>query len=393
MRTVYSPNRYNPSSPFAPARHLNHKGLHKVFDYVVLFCCTIFLLPLRAICLFSTVIAYWLGVRIVTLGKWKQVYDESLLFDPFTGPRRYTLDYLHRGYSRLFLFFYGFILTKRGQPTASNVPAIPNHVAFLDLFALMAYGVRTFVVMREVTTYPFIGFIFRSNCCIFVDRMDKVDCKTAALRLTARLEAAVKEPNNPSILVPSVFPEGSITNQFQVISLKTGVFRSMSPLHPVAISYKGRFNGSNVGVLFISHVYGCLTQIIGKITVDFSHQVVTPASLQVDNPKDYSIACQGILSELLGVPTSSAVCEDIMDWTAVVEGKMCEEEARSRYMERREGCPNLVIVESQDKDMKNEGEEENEDQNNDCLIFSTPFCSPPNTVLGVMESNEVYQLN
>ncbi|KAL0251289.1 hypothetical protein GEMRC1_000502 [Eukaryota sp. GEM-RC1] len=337
MPSIWS-SGYDENSPFAPGRHVDHGACVSsckdvfivVFGYAIV-------LPVRAILLLLTIIIYWLLLRAITLGYWSDLYNDNIVTDPLPLSRRKLLTSIHRGMSRTFLLCYGCWIHQVGTPTLRH-PTVANHVSFLDLFLLMSRGILSFVAMRELSTFPLISFMFRSNLCIFVDRLDRDDCKRAASILSSRFESLRVDPSDMSVPVTSIFPEGVITNQFQVIEFKTGVFRPLLPLHPVAISYPGKkFNATNVGYIFPLHLVRCLSQMVNHVHVDFSHDLVHPKL--DETPKNFAIRCQTIIADLLGVPLSSAVCEDIVDWTSVVEGKMCRDQAYERYYARRKKTP------------------------------------------------------
>ncbi|KAL0215577.1 hypothetical protein P9112_007761 [Eukaryota sp. TZLM1-RC] len=338
---TYCPLTYNENSPFAPARHLNHGHSYSFKEIVLVTVGSVFLFPVRVVLLFLTTITYWFLVRLFSVGYWSILHTQTLE-DPLPICRRRILDVVNKVMSRLFLGCYGIWMTRLGNPCL-EVPTICNHVAFLDLFILMSHGIRTFVVMSDVLSFPFIGFIFRSNCCIFVDRLDKSDCQRAAHLLTERLETLSSNQNDCRIPVTSVFPEGTITNSFQLIKLKTGVFRPLVRLHPVGLRFIGkRYLPSNIERTFPRHLFRTLSQFVNRVEIDFSHSIVSP--LSNEDFYSYTRRCESILASIIKRPVSSAVCEDIVEWTLVYEGKMNKQEAVDNYHSRRKNKGDFLSI-------------------------------------------------
>lgn len=119
-----------------------------------------------------------------------------------------------------------------------SVPQAPfylicNHLSYLDILPLYRTLDCTFVAMKEVASWPVIGFMAKTLGVIFIDRTRKTDVRRVNLEV---LESVGKFQG------VVIFPEGGTSGGSHVLPFKASLLKhpaeSDLPVHFAAISYR-----------------------------------------------------------------------------------------------------------------------------------------------------------
>jgi len=104
----------------------------------------------------------------------------------------------------------------------------------MDVVASTAYFNVSFVSKKSVRDVPFLGKISAALDCIFLDRAGtKEDNKKIGQMIEARQVESEKSGKAPLL----IYPEGATTNNEQLIQFKSGSFRGLSSIQPIALKY------------------------------------------------------------------------------------------------------------------------------------------------------------
>ena len=122
-----------------------------------------------------------------------------------------------------------------GLTPPPNTVLVANHVSWLDIFVMNAVTVSRFVAKAEVRTWPVIGWLCVQTGTLFVTREKRHDTR----RINQQIAGALSEGD-----CIAVFPEGSTTAGFDVISFNASLLQPAidagATLQPVALRYFDR---------------------------------------------------------------------------------------------------------------------------------------------------------
>jgi 1-acyl-sn-glycerol-3-phosphate acyltransferase len=154
-----------------------------------------------------------------------------------------------RGAARLFFFAIGSPVRLEGRPIPvhSRCVVVANHASYLDGLILTAAlpPSFTYLIKREMASFPLAGFLLRRLGSAFVNRDDLLDRKRIARRL---VELAVKGD------ALAFFPEGTFDEEPGLKPFQLGAFsaaaRAKVPVVPLVI--RGSRHKLPSGALFAS---------------------------------------------------------------------------------------------------------------------------------------------
>ena len=171
----------------------------------------------RSLTLAAMTARLWLLARFVAPG-----------LDPATRQRRV------QQLARDMLDLLGVELEVRGVrlPAAAPVLLVPNHVSWLDVWAVNALAPARFVAKAEVATWPVAGAITRGFGAVFIKR----GCPRDAWRVKTRLGVHLGDGERVA-----GFPEGTTMDGTRLGHFHPAIFQAAvdagAPVQPVAIRY------------------------------------------------------------------------------------------------------------------------------------------------------------
>lgn len=130
-----------------------------------------------------------------------------------SGPAAYIYPlYYYRFLNRVF----GVRVIVEGTPaTGPDIVYVGNHISYLDIPALGATIIGSFVAKKEVAGWPFFGTMARMQRTFFISRNPK-DAESETIALLKRLEEPV-----PLI----IFPEGTSSDGTKILPFKSSFFQ------------------------------------------------------------------------------------------------------------------------------------------------------------------------
>lgn len=279
---------------------------------VLMFVCGSVLVPIRLAGAILTLSACLLWCNACSVG-----CDVS---EPYTPARRRLLQGGCRAFSRILLFWYGFLWLRvsheiedagdrADQPPPSAV--VVNHIGFSELLYLVYSDGCCFVSKDTNRALPFIGKITEVLQSIFVDRGEKDGhgSKTEGSNggtpksTTEKILERARSP--PGTWPPlAICPEGTTHTGHVMIRFATGAFRSGLPVQPVIVSspfsprfgYDPSFSCANI----IKHVVGLMTQPMNRLHVKHL-AVYVPNEAEKKDPALYANNVRRKMAKELGV--------------------------------------------------------------------------------------------
>ncbi|MGZ8335751.1 MAG: lysophospholipid acyltransferase family protein [Allosphingosinicella sp.] len=128
----------------------------------------------------------------------------------------------------------GLRVRTEGRPLADHVLFAPNHVTWLDIFALGGATSAIFVSRDDVENWPVFGWLAGLNDTIYVARTDRRYVHGQADQLRRALAAG---------RAVALFAEGTTEGGHEVLPFRPSLFASVFPplpgvkVQPVAIDY------------------------------------------------------------------------------------------------------------------------------------------------------------
>ena len=132
----------------------------------------------------------------------------QFLFQKLKLPQAKTLPFY---YHRLLCKIIGIDVVIKGAPPTRGL-IIANHISWTDIPALSATCPLSFIAKREVSQWPFFGWLANLQGCEFINRNSKLNTKLSANRLKQRLA------NNETLVL---FPEGTSGNGRRLLPFKS----------------------------------------------------------------------------------------------------------------------------------------------------------------------------
>ena len=124
-------------------------------------------------------------------------------------------------------------VTVGGAPADAPALLVPNHVSWLDVWAVNAVAPARFVAKAEVATWPVAGTITRSFGAVYIKRGCPRDAWRVKTRLAAHLAAGERVAG---------FPEGTTTDGSRLGHFHPAILQAAvdtgALVQPVAIRYR-----------------------------------------------------------------------------------------------------------------------------------------------------------
>jgi 1-acyl-sn-glycerol-3-phosphate acyltransferase len=102
-------------------------------------------------------------------------------------------------WSRLACAILGVRRVVRGRPAGEPFVVAANHLSYLDIWVLGSLYPSIFVAKREISGWPFFGWVARNSGTLFVDRESGRDVVRAGKAMAEHLDGGISL---------TVFPEG-----------------------------------------------------------------------------------------------------------------------------------------------------------------------------------------
>lgn len=141
----------------------------------------------------------------------------------------------------------------------------------------------SFLAKSEVEKIPCIGTIAKFNDSLFVDRGDEDKKDDTLIKIRERCDA-VEKGERSSLLI---FPEGTISNNQQIITFKKGAFDPLARIKIVGLKYHSKYNMGMDNMGQLCHML-LFFSTYPKLEMHVIHDV-RPRS---QDPKDYADQCR-----------------------------------------------------------------------------------------------------
>jgi len=136
---------------------------------------------------------------------------------------------------------FGIAIDVRGRPPEPPVLVAPNHLGYLDIFALSAAAPMLFVSKADVLRWPVVGVVFATTNHIAIARTDRRAVRAVNERIAGRLREGLRV---------CVFLEGTSGGGDRVLpfhaSLAEPAVTTESPVGPVALHWRATYPGVSV---------------------------------------------------------------------------------------------------------------------------------------------------
>lgn len=172
-------------------------------------------------------------------------------------------DALKKTWLKWFRGIVGLHIAREGEPLASPLLLVGNHISWLDIIVLGSLIPANFVAKSDILSWPVIGYLAKQAGTIFVRRGIKQQVQETAEQMIWLLK------QDSAVIA---FPEGTTTQGDQVLPFHASLFQpallTRSAIQPVALHYLGiakeqaPFIGENA---FVPHLIKMLS--LDKIQV------------------------------------------------------------------------------------------------------------------------------
>jgi len=147
---------------------------------------------------------------------------------------RHNRDELKRVWLKWFSAIIGLQIAKEGEPVASPLLLVSNHISWLDIIILGRFIPAYFVAKSDILSWPVIGYLAKQAGTIFVRRGVKQQVHETAEQMVWLLK------QNSAVIA---FPEGTTTRGELVLPFHASLFQpallTKSAIQPVALQYLG----------------------------------------------------------------------------------------------------------------------------------------------------------
>ncbi len=139
---------------------------------------------------------------------------------------------LIRHWSRGLLHICGVRVSAAGIPLAGPCLVVANHVSWLDIFALNAWGATVFVAKAEIRRWPVLGWLVAGAGTLFIERGNR---RAAAAIAQAMVERFARGERL------GLFPEGTTSDGLSVLPFRTALLQPALhadvPVQPVVLLF------------------------------------------------------------------------------------------------------------------------------------------------------------
>ncbi|GMH43522.1 hypothetical protein BSKO_11444 [Bryopsis sp. KO-2023] len=236
---------------------------------------TIFVFPLRSLCVILTVLSCYLVCCIGTL----LPKSQANAFVATVG----------RILSRTCLLACGFFWidwreVEDAQKDEKFCTIVSNHVSWVDILMHMSRSFPSFVAKDATKAIPMVGLISQMLGCIYVKRENKVKGEVGVAGQVKQRMLETYESGSPYGRM-LLFPEGTTTNGNYLLPFKTGAFLAGVPVQPTIIKYTSKWMSpawETIGGM--DHVFLLLTSPWHSVTI-FVLPVYVPSEEEKKDPQ------------------------------------------------------------------------------------------------------------
>jgi 1-acyl-sn-glycerol-3-phosphate acyltransferase len=138
-------------------------------------------------------------------------------------------------WSRKLLRVLAIELVVEGSAPTVNIPMIvaPNHVSWLDTFAISSVRSTRFIAKSEIRDWPIAGWVAQKAGTLFIRRAKRND----TARINELVHAALAEGD-----CVGFFPEGTTSEGDKLLKFHSSLFEPAvangAPVQPIAIRYE-----------------------------------------------------------------------------------------------------------------------------------------------------------
>ena len=139
---------------------------------------------------------------------------------------------LIRYWSRGLLRICGVVVRSAGIPLSGPCLVVANHVSWLDIFALNAWGATVFVAKAEIRRWPVLGWLVAGAGTLFIERGNRRAAAAIAQAMVERFSRGERL---------GLFPEGTTSDGLSVLPFRTALLQpalhAEVAVQPVALRF------------------------------------------------------------------------------------------------------------------------------------------------------------
>lgn len=194
----------------------------------------------------------------------------------------------------------GIEVVVEGSPPASGATMLaPNHVSWIDTFAIASVHPTRFIAKSEIRDWPIAGWVTEKSGTIFIRRAKRND----TMRINELVHAALAEGDSVGF-----FPEGTTSEGDRLLKFHSSLFEPAvangARVQPVAIRYEYPDGSlcrpvSFAGGLSFAQSMGLVVRQRRVIARLRFAEPIDPAGL---NRRDVARIAQERVASLLGLP-------------------------------------------------------------------------------------------
>lgn len=149
------------------------------------------------------------------------------------GTERWIRRFIMRNWAAAAMRIAGVHVDTNGFPPDQQFYIVANHLSYLDIIIFARYLGCVFVAMKEMDTWPLVGFIIRNMDTIFVDRSSFRD----AVRVNGCIEKTMQSKHSVMLFPESTTSTGEGVLPFRAALLKIPA-QNKFPVHYASIRYE-----------------------------------------------------------------------------------------------------------------------------------------------------------
>ena len=170
------------------------------------------------------IIFFIFALLLLLIGKFNQPFEKALV-----------------GYTRLYNYIMKLFVIDIKEEfedlTITTPIIISNHVNWFDIFYMVLRLLPiSFISKGDVANYPLIGTLARAINCIFLDRKDTENRKSAVQDIKQRIIDYNNKIEGAFPLI--IFPEGTTSNGKGILKFKMGAFENLSEITAFCLHYE-----------------------------------------------------------------------------------------------------------------------------------------------------------
>ncbi|XP_063704078.1 lysophosphatidylcholine acyltransferase isoform X1 [Culicoides brevitarsis] len=304
---------------------------------------TVFVLPIRTICIVILLTISWILACIGLYG----LSREDLKTKPIKGWRR-KIQIIAASCMRTLYWTGSFHYIRykgvRATPKQAPIVCAAPHTSFYDSILAIILGPSSVVAKSETADMSFFGKLIDYTQPIYVCREDPDSRHNTIKEINER---ANSKEDWSQILI---FPEGTCTNRTSLIQFKPGAFYPGVPVQPVCVRYPNKtdtvtwtWDGPDV----ITLLWRTLTQMHTYCEIEFL-PVYTPNEEEKKDARLFARNVQAVMAKSLGVPISDYSFEDcrLMNSAKIMKIPNCAAAADTLKLRKKLGMDQDNIEET-----------------------------------------------